>query len=84
MAFEVLWYFPLQSGLSLLNLVLSSMKWSFPYLTRPQTIIEDQRSTLYMDPNLFKLYRLYTERRGPSENCIIDNAHCIQFLKSVH
>ena len=37
MAFKVLYYFSLQSDLSLLNLVLSSMKWSLPYSTRPET-----------------------------------------------
>ena len=25
------------------------------------------------------IYRLYTERRAASENCIIDHAHCIVF-----
>ena len=28
---------------------------------------------------LMDLYRLYTERRAASENCRIDNAHCIVF-----
>ena len=32
MAFKVMYYFSLQSNSSLLNLVLSSMKWSLPYL----------------------------------------------------
>ena len=36
-AFKVMYYFYLQSNSSLLNLVLSCMKWSLPFPTRSKT-----------------------------------------------
>ena len=32
-----------------------------------------------MDLDVLGIYSMYTERRSVSENCIIDNTHCIVF-----
>ena len=50
MALMVLCYFalqPLQFNISLLNLVLSSMKWSLPYPTRPKKDFQIKEAALH-------------------------------------
>ena len=65
MAFKVMYYSSLQSNSSLLNLVLSSMRWSLTYPTRPKTRLKDQRGTLYTEAQEF-MKKIVSEYRSGS------------------